>query len=70
MKNPFHNPYLNSRDESNESNYVMIKQCCATVTISNYELIRLNGFISQFRSIHVTIFLISLRSILLINLKR
>jgi hypothetical protein len=32
MTNLFHNPYLNFRDESNESNYVMIKQCCTTIT--------------------------------------
>jgi hypothetical protein len=31
-QNPFHNPYLNFRDESNEPNYVMIRQHRATVT--------------------------------------
>jgi len=30
-KTPFHNPRMKSRDESNEPNYTMIKQYCATV---------------------------------------
>jgi hypothetical protein len=41
-----HSTILTLRDESNEPNYVMIRQCGATV--SNDGLIRLKGFVSQF----------------------
>ena len=30
-QNLFHNPRVKSRDESNEPNYAMIRQCHATV---------------------------------------
>ena len=41
-------PRAKSRDESNEPNYAMIKQCHATVSISNDGLIRFNKFVSRF----------------------
>ena len=32
-QNPFHNPRVKSRDESNESNYTVIRQYHATANI-------------------------------------
>jgi hypothetical protein len=48
MTKSIQNPYLNFRDETNESNNVMIRQRHATMPISNDGLIRLNGLVSQF----------------------